>query len=82
LKRYLTRPHIIIFIIWDKLFGTFVAEDEPVKYGLVKAINSVNPLVAFFHGFYRLGKNMINADNLSDSVKYFFAPPEWKPGKK
>ena len=45
-------------IIWDKLFGSFApeseAENDPVIYGLVKPINSINPLVTFFHGFWRL----------------------------
>jgi len=81
-RKYLDANYAGIFIIWDRLFGTYVEEDEKVIYGLVKPINSVNPLTAFFHGFIRLGKNMLNAPSFSDSIKYFFGPPEWKPKKR
>ncbi len=78
-RKYLDANYAGIFIVWDRLFGTYVQEDETIVYGLVKPINSVNPLVAFFHGFVRLGKNMLNAPSFLDAAKYFFGPPEWKP---
>src|SRR3546814_17130516 len=36
--RYLAATYAGVFIIWDKMFGSFVAErdDEPVRYGIVK----------------------------------------------
>ncbi|MEM8652952.1 MAG: sterol desaturase family protein, partial [Pseudomonadota bacterium] len=56
--KYLDKNYGGIFIIWDRMFGTFEEEREEVVYGLVKPIESVNPFVAFLHGFYRLGRDV------------------------
>ena len=42
-RQYLDRNHGSILIIWDKLFGTFEPEVEPVVYGLTRNIDSYNP---------------------------------------
>ncbi|MGC6500847.1 MAG: sterol desaturase family protein [Henriciella sp.] len=48
---YLDANYAGVFIIWDRSFGTFVAEqqDEPPRYGIVKPVHSYNPLVLAFH---------------------------------
>ncbi len=45
---YLDRNYAGMFIIWDRMFGTFAEERAPVTYGLVKRADSLNPLVVFF----------------------------------
>lgn len=48
--RYLDANFAGVFIVWDKMFGTFVPEldhDKPV-YGTVKPLNSYNPLVVAY----------------------------------
>ena len=51
--RYLDRNYAGVFIVWDKLFGTFEAErphsEEPIRYGIVKQLGSFNLLWAVFH---------------------------------
>ena len=42
--KYLDRNHGSILIVWDRLFGTFQREEEPVVYGLTKNIDTYNPL--------------------------------------
>ncbi|MEO7430023.1 MAG: sterol desaturase family protein, partial [Acidimicrobiales bacterium] len=42
-QRYLDRNHGSILIIWDRLFGTFQREEEPVVYGLTKNIDTYDP---------------------------------------
>ena len=81
-EKYLDANYAGIFIIWDRMFGTFVREDEEVIYGLVKPINSINPLVAFFHGFWRTGKNIFTSKSLGDAWMYFAGTPEWQPKDK
>lgn len=89
-QKYLDSNYAGIFIIWDRMFGTFVEEDEKVVYGLVKPIPEINspgrllasPFVAFFHGFWRLGKNVVTAKSLGDAWMYLFATPEWQPKPK
>jgi sterol desaturase/sphingolipid hydroxylase (fatty acid hydroxylase superfamily) len=49
--RYLDRNYAGIFIIWDRLFGSFAAEEpsDPCRYGLVKNIGTFNPLRIALH---------------------------------
>lgn len=68
-----------IFIIWDKLFGTFEPENEPVCYGITKPINSVNPLVVFLHGFPRFFQVLRQARSPRDFFGYLLRPPGWQP---
>ena len=70
-----------IFIIWDKLFGTFEPEEEKVIYGITKPINSVNPLVVFFHGLPRFWAELKKARSIGEVCGYLFKPPGWEPGK-
>lgn len=76
-RKYLDSNYGGIFIIWDRMFGTFVREDEKVVYGLVTPLNSNNPLVAFFHGFSRLYTKVAQADGIGNSLKYLVASPDW-----
>ena len=42
--KYIDRNHGSILIVWDRLFGTFEREEEPVVYGLTKNIETYNPV--------------------------------------
>lgn len=42
-RQYLDRNHGSILIPWDRLFGTFEREDEPVVYVLTKNVDTFNP---------------------------------------
>ncbi len=44
--RYVDRNYSGMFIVWDRLFGTFQAEEAEPTYGLVKPLRSWNPLWA------------------------------------
>lgn len=76
---YLDKNYAGIFIIWDRMFGTFAEEREPVTYGLTRPINSVNPLIAFFHGFHRLGQEIWQMPGLANKVRVLTNPPGWQP---
>ncbi|MCH9694899.1 MAG: sterol desaturase family protein [Gammaproteobacteria bacterium] len=77
--QYIDKNYAGIFIIWDKMFGTFAEEDEKVVYGITRPIDSVNPLVVFFHGFTRLFVQMRGAVGLRNKLGYFLKPPGWEP---
>lgn len=81
-RKYLDKNYAGIFIIWDRMFGTFEEEIEEVKYGLTRPINSINPFVAFFHGFTRLASEVANADGIYNKLGHMFGPPGWRPKKK
>jgi sterol desaturase/sphingolipid hydroxylase (fatty acid hydroxylase superfamily) len=46
--QYIDKNYAGVFIIWDRLFGTYVPEVEPVKYGVTTGFVGHNPLVAQF----------------------------------
>jgi sterol desaturase/sphingolipid hydroxylase (fatty acid hydroxylase superfamily) len=48
--RYLDRNHGSILIVWDRLFGTFEAEDEPAVYGLTRPLGRPSPWQVAAHG--------------------------------
>jgi len=77
--QYLDRNHAGIFIIWDKLFGTFIPEVEKPVYGLVKNISSFNPLYVAFHEWIAMFTDVFTSKtSLVNRLKYFIKPPGWK----
>ena len=74
---YLDKNHGGIFIIWDRLFGTFAWERAPVVYGLTKDIETFNPLRIGFHEFAAIGRDLVRAPGLVAKLGYVFAPPGW-----
>ena len=78
-RQYIDKNYAGIFIIWDKIFGTFEEEDEKVVYGVKPALNSVNPVNVYFHGFVKLFKQMYHAKGFKNKIAYLYQPPGWKP---
>lgn len=74
---YLDKNHGGIFIIWDRLFGTFAPEAEHVVYGLTKDIQTFNPVRISFHEFAAIGRDVARAPGLSAKLGYLLAPPGW-----
>jgi len=77
--QYLDRNHGGILIIWDRLFGTFQREDERVRYGLTKDIESFNLGVIAFHEYRSIARDMAAADRWADRFGYLFRGPGWAP---
>jgi len=74
---YLDKNHAGIFIIWDRLFGTFAREEEKVVYGLTTNITSFNPLVIGFHEIGSIARDVARAPTIGAKLGYLFAPPGW-----
>jgi len=77
--RYLDRNHGGILIVWDRLFGTFEPECEPVDYGLTKNIATVNPFRIAFHAWADLFRDMRSARDWREAAAYSLRPPGWSP---
>ena len=77
--RYLDKNYGGIFIVWDRLFGTFEEEKEPVVYGITEPLESVNPFVVFFHGLTRLARQVKSARGARARLGYLLRPPGWAP---
>lgn len=77
--RYLDKNHAGIFIIWDRLFGTFQEEldSEPVVYGITSNIHTYNLFKIAFHEFQNIWKDVSEAPDLTSKLAYIFAPPGW-----
>ena len=77
--QYLDRNHAGIFIIWDRLFGTFEPEIEKPVYGLVKNINTYNPVKIAFNEWIQMFKDAFaSKTSFSNRLKYLVKPPGWK----
>lgn len=77
--KYLDRNHAGIFIIWDRLFGTFEEEDAMVKpvYGITSNIHTYNPVEIATHEFKALWRDVKRAPDLPTKLRYIFYPPGW-----
>jgi len=75
--RYLDRNHAGIFIIWDRLFGTYEPEGERVVYGLTKDIHTFNLVTIGFHELAAIAHDVGRAPTLRAKLGYIFAPPGW-----
>lgn len=76
-RQYLDKNYAGIFIIWDRMFGTFAKEEEKVTYGVYPPINSVNPVRVFFSGYVKLAKQLWQAPNWGYRMKLLAKPPIW-----
>lgn len=77
--RYLDKNYAGVFIVWDRLFGTFIPETEPCVYGTVKPLGSFNPLWANVAWFDQLARDTLAARTWSDRIGVWFRPPGWRP---
>ena len=77
--KYLDKNHAGIFIVWDKLFGSFVPEDDRPIYGTVKAAQTWNPITASWLPFADIAMKWSASTTVPDKLRCLFAPPEWLP---
>ena len=77
---YVDRNYGGVFIIWDRIFGTFQdeLEAEPVYFGLRKPLNSWNPLWANVHVYWRLILDCIAVPGLKNKLLLPFRAPGWR----
>jgi sterol desaturase/sphingolipid hydroxylase (fatty acid hydroxylase superfamily) len=76
---YIDKNYAGIFIVWDRLFGTFIEEKREPAYGTVKPLASFNPFWANLEGFARIARMSLRTRRLRDKIWAWFAPPEWQP---
>jgi sterol desaturase/sphingolipid hydroxylase (fatty acid hydroxylase superfamily) len=77
--RYIDRNHGATLIIWDRMFGTFEEESEPVVFGVTEPLQSWNPIWANFHYYRDLLEDARRARRFSDKLKIWFMTPGWRP---
>jgi sterol desaturase/sphingolipid hydroxylase (fatty acid hydroxylase superfamily) len=75
--RYLDRNHAGIFIVWDRLFGTFEPERERVVYGLTKDISTFHPWRIAFHEALAIAGDVRRARTRTAKLKFVLGRPDW-----
>ncbi len=76
--RYLDRNYAGVFIVWDRLFGTFEPErdDEAIRYGIVKQLGSFNLLWSVFHEWIGMLGDVWRAP-WRHKLSYLLREPGW-----
>ncbi|MEN9571941.1 MAG: hypothetical protein RL172_3172 [Bacteroidota bacterium] len=78
---YLDKNLSQVFIIWDKLFGTFQEElpHVPPVYGITRPAATWNPIKINFQHLWLLIKDAWRTGSLKDKVRIWFMPTGWRP---
>ena len=78
---YLDKNYSQIFIIWDKLFGTFQPEEKsnPPVYGILRPAKTWNPVLINFKHLWQLTKDAYRANSYWDKIRIWFMPTGWRP---
>jgi len=75
---YIDRNYAGVLVIWDRLFGSYVAErdDTPCDYGTLKPVNSHNPLWVSVVEWRDMLRETLAARSWRQRLTLLFGPPE------
>jgi len=73
--QYLDRNYGGILIIWDRMFGTFAAETETPRYGIVRNLMTFNPLWVAVHEWLAIARDAARARSPQTLFTALFGPP-------
>ena len=76
---YLDKNYGGILIVWDRMFGTYQPEDQPVVYGLTKPIGTSNPITINFFEYAQIIKDLRRSRSWYEACGYLFKRPGWRP---
>uniref|UniRef100_A0A8C4KMA3 Transmembrane protein 195 n=1 Tax=Dromaius novaehollandiae TaxID=8790 RepID=A0A8C4KMA3_DRONO len=68
-------------IIWDRIFGTFEAEDAKVVYGLTQPVNSFEPILLQLRPLAHIWNTFWATPGFCNKLSVLFKGPGWGPGK-
>lgn len=76
---YIDTNYAGVFIVWDRLFGTFAEEqaDKPVRYGITRPVHTTSLWVSWTHEYVDLFRDMAKPGPLAAKLKHLWMPPEW-----
>ena len=77
--QYIDKNYGGVLILFDRWFGTFESEVEPVDYGIaVRQPTSHHLLTLNFHEFADMWRDVLRRGPLLDRLKVLVMPPEWQ----
>ena len=74
-NQYLDKNYAGIFIIWDRMFGTFVEEIETPRYGIITPLTSYNPLWINSHAWTETWAAMRARRTMRGKLRCVFGAP-------
>jgi sterol desaturase/sphingolipid hydroxylase (fatty acid hydroxylase superfamily) len=79
--KYLDRNYGGILIVWDRLFGSFIEEDDAERciYGTRSPLRSWNPLWANLQVYADLARDSWHTQSWADKLRVWLKPPGWRP---
>jgi sterol desaturase/sphingolipid hydroxylase (fatty acid hydroxylase superfamily) len=80
--KYLDKNYGSTLIIWDRIFGTFQAEEERPDYGITTPVNSYNPIKLNFHEWIDIVKDVRASRSLKEAYSMMFIRPSKLADKK
>ena len=78
---YIDKNYSQVFIIWDKMFGTFQEEQEhiPPVYGITRPVATWNPVKINFQHMFLLISDAWRTKSWNDKMRIWFMPTGWRP---
>jgi sterol desaturase/sphingolipid hydroxylase (fatty acid hydroxylase superfamily) len=76
---YIDRNYGGLFVLWDRMFGTYAVETERCVFGTRSPVRSFNPLRAITQVYAELLMDCWHAERWQDKLKVWFMPPGWRP---
>ena len=80
-KEYIDKNFSQIFIIWDKLFGTFQEElkEAPAVYGITVPAATWNPIKINFQHLWLMMQDAWHTKSIKDKFTLWFKPTGYRP---
>lgn len=76
---YLDRNYGGVWVVWDRIFGSFKEEGAPCVYGTRAPLNSWDPLWSNGEVYWSLLKDSWHARSWADKLRVWIKPPGWRP---
>ncbi|MHA6494981.1 sterol desaturase family protein [Pseudomonas borbori] len=76
---YIDKNHGGVFILWDKLFGTYAEEREPVRYGVTTPVSTFDPIRLQFSWWRLLWADALATRHWWDKLRLWWMPTGWRP---
>lgn len=77
--KYIDKNHGGTLIIWDRLFGTFQAEEERPTYGITTPTNTFDAVESHWHPWQNMREDMKLISGFGNKLRYLWKPPGWLP---
>ena len=81
-QQYLDKNYGGIFILWDRIFGSFRAETVRPNYGLTKQVDTYNIWTLQTYEYVSIFRDVRHAKRWRDKWGYAFGPPGWEPANR